>query len=140
VELNIHLNLVPELRMLSLVLILTKGRFEEYHLLGYDVVSTYVSEKYIAFIFRVEETGSAKPEAGDTQNLAICSSEASVETKRTTRGHIPEYDTLHNHRCENLKSYKGRFVFAKEANYISINTDLQSSKFPPLTQMPSKST
>jgi hypothetical protein len=28
-----------------------------------------------------------------------------VETQRTTRRHIPEDDTLHNHRCENLKSY-----------------------------------
>jgi hypothetical protein len=35
---------------------------------------------------------------------AICSSETSVDTLRTTR-HIPEYDTLHNHRCECLKSY-----------------------------------
>jgi hypothetical protein len=26
-------------------------------------------------------------------------------TQRTTRRHIPEEDTLHNHRCENLKSY-----------------------------------
>jgi hypothetical protein len=37
---------------------------------------------------------------------AICSSEKSVETQRTTRRHIPEDYTLHNHRCENLKSYK----------------------------------
>jgi hypothetical protein len=36
---------------------------------------------------------------------AICSSKPSVETRRTTWRHIPEDDTLHNHRCENLKSY-----------------------------------
>jgi hypothetical protein len=36
---------------------------------------------------------------------AICSSETSVATHQTTRRHIPEDDTLHNHRCENLKSY-----------------------------------
>jgi hypothetical protein len=36
---------------------------------------------------------------------AICSSETSVETQQTTQRHIPEDDTLHNHRCENLKSY-----------------------------------
>jgi hypothetical protein len=36
---------------------------------------------------------------------AICSSETSVATKQTTRRHIPEDDTLHNHRCENFKSY-----------------------------------
>jgi hypothetical protein len=37
---------------------------------------------------------------------AICSAETIVETRRTTRRYIPEDDTLHNHRCENLKSYK----------------------------------
>jgi hypothetical protein len=35
----------------------------------------------------------------------ICSSETSVDTQRTTWRHIPEVDTLPNHRCENLKSY-----------------------------------
>jgi hypothetical protein len=38
---------------------------------------------------------------------AICSSEASVGAQQTTRRHIPEDNTLHNHRCENLKCYKG---------------------------------
>jgi hypothetical protein len=33
------------------------------------------------------------------------SSEASVGFQRTTRRYIPEDKTLHNHRCENLKSY-----------------------------------
>jgi hypothetical protein len=37
---------------------------------------------------------------------AICSSETSVKTQRATRRYIPEVDTLHNHHCENLKSYK----------------------------------
>jgi hypothetical protein len=36
---------------------------------------------------------------------AICSSETSVVNQRTTLRHIPEDDTLHNLRCENLKSY-----------------------------------
>jgi hypothetical protein len=36
---------------------------------------------------------------------AICSSETSVATQQTTRRHIPEDDTLHNHGCGNLKSY-----------------------------------
>jgi hypothetical protein len=35
---------------------------------------------------------------------ALCSSETSVATQQTTRRHIPEDYTLHNHRCENLKS------------------------------------
>jgi hypothetical protein len=30
---------------------------------------------------------------------------------RTTRRHIPEEDTLQNHRCENLKSYGYMFVY-----------------------------
>jgi hypothetical protein len=34
---------------------------------------------------------------------AICSSETSVATQQTTRRHIPEDDTLHNHRCEDPK-------------------------------------
>jgi hypothetical protein len=37
---------------------------------------------------------------------AIYSSETSVDTERTTRYYIPEDATLHNHRCENLKSYR----------------------------------
>jgi hypothetical protein len=37
---------------------------------------------------------------------AICSSETSVDTQRTTRPYIPEVDTLHNHHCENLKSFR----------------------------------
>jgi hypothetical protein len=36
---------------------------------------------------------------------AICSSKTSVDTQWTTRRYIPEDGTLHNHRCENLKSY-----------------------------------
>jgi hypothetical protein len=36
---------------------------------------------------------------------AKCSSETSVDIQRTTRRYIPEDGTLHNHRCENLKSY-----------------------------------
>jgi hypothetical protein len=36
---------------------------------------------------------------------AICSSETSVDTQWTTRRHIPEDDTSHNHRCENIETY-----------------------------------
>jgi hypothetical protein len=36
---------------------------------------------------------------------ARCSSEASVYFQRTICRYIPEDRTLHNHRCENLKSY-----------------------------------
>jgi hypothetical protein len=36
---------------------------------------------------------------------AICSSEMSVDFQQTTWRYIPEDSTLHNHCCENLKSY-----------------------------------
>jgi hypothetical protein len=36
---------------------------------------------------------------------AIYSSETPVDTQRTTWCYIPEDGTLHNRRCENLKSY-----------------------------------
>jgi hypothetical protein len=36
---------------------------------------------------------------------AACSSKTSVDFQRTTRRYITEYGTLHNKRCENLKSY-----------------------------------
>jgi hypothetical protein len=36
---------------------------------------------------------------------AISSSETSVDFQRTTRRYIPEDRILHNHRCENFKSY-----------------------------------
>jgi hypothetical protein len=42
---------------------------------------------------------------------AICSSETSVDTQRTTRRYIPEDSTLHNHRCENLKSDIRNVIF-----------------------------
>jgi hypothetical protein len=35
----------------------------------------------------------------------ICSSETPVDFQRTIWGYIPEDRTLHNLRCENLKSY-----------------------------------
>jgi hypothetical protein len=36
---------------------------------------------------------------------ATCSSKTSSDFKRTTRRYSPEDRTLHNHRCENLRSY-----------------------------------
>jgi hypothetical protein len=37
--------------------------------------------------------------------------ETSVASQRTTRRHDPEDDTLHNHRCENLKSYNTKNIY-----------------------------
>jgi hypothetical protein len=36
---------------------------------------------------------------------AMCFSETSVDFQRTTRQYIPEDSALHNHRCENFRSY-----------------------------------
>jgi hypothetical protein len=43
---------------------------------------------------------------------AICSSETSVDTQRTTWRYIAEDSTLHNHRCDNLKSYNSDPVYS----------------------------
>jgi hypothetical protein len=45
---------------------------------------------------------------------AIYSSETSVDTQRITRRYIPEYGTLHDHRCENLKFYNLSVKFHSE--------------------------
>jgi hypothetical protein len=39
-----------------------------------------------------------------TLNVETCSSEKLVAFQRTTRCYIPQDRSLHNHRCENLKS------------------------------------
>jgi hypothetical protein len=44
---------------------------------------------------------------------ALFSSETSIDIERTTRRYIPEDSTLHNHRCENLKSYKYNYCLMK---------------------------
>jgi hypothetical protein len=55
----------------------------------------------MASIFRVEEIISARISKQATMKMeVICSSETSVATQETTQHHIPEDDTLHNHRCE----------------------------------------
>jgi hypothetical protein len=53
---------------------------------------------------------------------AICSSETSVATQQTTRRHIPEDDTLHNHRRENLKSYISVLCYGR-IFYIMMHTE-----------------
>jgi hypothetical protein len=65
------------------------------------LASTGVSEEHIASIFKDEKislffTVMMEP---------ICSSETSVDTQRTTRRHIPEDGTFHNHRGETIKFY-----------------------------------
>jgi hypothetical protein len=42
---------------------------------------------------------------------ATCSSETSADFQRTTRRYISEDRTVHNHGCENLKSYTFQFPY-----------------------------
>jgi hypothetical protein len=51
---------------------------------------------------------------------ATCSSETSVNLQRSTRRYIPEDRTLHNHRCDTLKSCKTVIV---RLNFVWIHRD-----------------
>jgi hypothetical protein len=47
-----------------------------------------------------------------------CSFETSVDFQPTERRYIPEERTLHNHRCENLKSYVSiRLIILKKVRW-----------------------
>jgi hypothetical protein len=82
-----------------------------------DLVWTDVSEKHIAFIFRVEKSASEEPPwAGGCTALH---SETSVHT-RSTLPHIPEDAILHSHRRENLKSYISLLFRSKWNIFIKI--------------------
>jgi hypothetical protein len=48
---------------------------------------------------------------------AICSSETSVDSQRTTRRYISEDGTLHNHRCDNLRSYDFKYVSKQQTDW-----------------------
>jgi hypothetical protein len=69
-------------------------------------VAPYVSEEHIASIFKGEElVQQTSEQAGGKQR------------------HIPEDDTLHNHRCENLKSYtENVYVLQCAANQKGLRT------------------
>jgi hypothetical protein len=47
---------------------------------------------------------------------ALRSSETLADFQRTTRRYIPEDSTLHNHRCENLKSY----ILLRDSDYSRV--------------------
>jgi hypothetical protein len=54
----------------------------------------------------------------------IRSSEMSGAIQRTTRCHIPEDDTLHNHRCENLNSYSSNIIHRMKMSCASLPKSL----------------
>jgi hypothetical protein len=74
---------------------------EEYYLLGYNAVQSVESQPSRACLPPDITLVSCSAYSSNLKMEAICSSETSVDFQRTT-----EDSTLHNHRCENLKSYK----------------------------------
>jgi hypothetical protein len=70
---------------------------KESNLLGYEAVQSIESLLGTCFHAGILLGFDPKMEA-------ICSSET-VKFQRTAQRHIAEDSTLHNHRCENLKSY-----------------------------------
>jgi hypothetical protein len=84
----------PTLHSLSRIWGSQSGGYGKYHLLGYNAV------------WKLGPARTSWTYFSTLKMEVIYSFETSVETQRTTRRYIPEYSTLHNHRCENLKSYK----------------------------------
>jgi hypothetical protein len=62
----------------------------------------------------------SEPISSTLKMEAICSSKTSVQSQWTTRRHIPEDDTLHNHSCENLKSYNRIFLCLSSELFLII--------------------
>jgi hypothetical protein len=69
----------------------------------------------------------AEPISSTLKMEAISSSEKSGATQRTTRRHIPDDNTLHSHRCENLKSY---ILFQHLLGLGDIQTDTRALVMP----------
>jgi hypothetical protein len=65
---------------------------------------------------RSAHAGSSLVACYSSKIEAIRSSETTVHT-RSTRRHISEDGILHSHRCENLKSYKRRYVWLFEVHH-----------------------
>jgi hypothetical protein len=84
--------------------------FEDVCFLGYDndyaLKATQLLEEYVASTFRLEEEEAVKIPAW--KQVAICSSETSVDFQLATRHYNAEHKSVYNHRCENLKEYVER--------------------------------
>jgi hypothetical protein len=61
--------------------------------------------------------------------VAICSSEISEDFQRAKLRYIPEYTTLHDHRCENVKLYNFYVAFEtpSDAHESSSSVDQKST-------------
>jgi hypothetical protein len=76
---------------------------EEYHLLEHNTIVELCLPPAFTLVSCSAYFLTLKMEA-------ICSSETSVDSQRTTWHYIPEDGTLHNHCCENLESYISKLL------------------------------
>jgi hypothetical protein len=89
------------------------------HLQDWRISHHEADSKFSSFayssILKMEATGSSEMSCfmlvfclacSSTLKLETCSSKTSLDFQRTTQRCTPEHRTLHNYRCENLKSYK----------------------------------
>jgi hypothetical protein len=90
----------------------------EYPRLELSIFLRHVDLKWIvrdlckAYVIPCEANLQKKSRTHSTLKIEVtCFSETSVNFQRTTRRYIPEDSTLHNYRCENLKSYVSKFEF-----------------------------
>jgi hypothetical protein len=89
------------------------NRLEELYLLEYNAVYSVESHLFRRNMSRLSSRSKNRPSKKPAWSsmLTTCSSETSVDFQRTTRRYIPEDRTLHNHRCENIRSYTVIAVF-----------------------------
>jgi hypothetical protein len=87
-------------------IIMYKSRItsEEFYLLRYNAMQSVVNYFYLISVIHASFFLGV---FFDPEMKATCSNETFVDFQRITRRHIPEYRILHNHCCENLKSYIG---------------------------------
>jgi hypothetical protein len=100
-------------------------------------VSTAVSEEHRLHL-QGRRNKFSKNQQATLKMEAICSSETSVETRETTRLHIPKDDILHNHRCENLKSYIDSYMCTNQWLLwvgILISRDVQTQELSTLNRL-----
>jgi hypothetical protein len=69
---------------------------------------------------RNQHEADGKQRVSNLKMETICSSETWVDFQRITGRYIPEDRTLHNHLCENLKSYKKSNSFSFVRLYFSV--------------------
>jgi hypothetical protein len=87
---------------------LVKICVEEYDLMGYNAVQSVESQPTFRrnILPPALTLLSCSAYFSTLKMEAICSSVTLVDFQWATQRYIPQDSTLHNHHCENLKSYK----------------------------------